>query len=167
MGHQQRGRDALAGDVPEQHVGGPRSTVEHVDPVAADRPQRAVAVADLPAGQRDALARQQRLLDGGGRLQVLLEAALLRGVEAAEADPNERVVPQPVGLDRVVAVEALAEAAGIEARQGGVDLVQQSPVVGPLGESGDRRQRGSALEEIVANARIRRYLGHSFLRSVV
>ena len=65
---------------------------------------------DLPAAGSQILLRQQRPLDAGGQLQVVLQRSLLLRREAAQAVLDQRICEKEVVIDRFLADLAGASA---------------------------------------------------------
>ncbi len=147
MGHQQRRRHPLAGDVAEQRPERAALGAHQVAVIAAHRPQRVVQVADLPAVGADPAGRQQRGLHPRRGGQVVLQGARLVRRQAAEADAHGGIGEQAVALDRVPADGAEPPATRLQPLQGGVHLEQQGDQLGALGGVGHRREPPAPLQE--------------------
>jgi hypothetical protein len=127
--HQERGGDALAGHVAEHEVELAVLTLQNVAVVAADDRRRLVVVGDVPAVVARLAARQKPRLDARGQLQILFERALLRGRQTAEADADERVGHQALGLDGIAADLTEPVSARLHPPERRVHLAEQMPEV--------------------------------------
>ena len=80
VGHQHRGRDTLADGVPEheEQVVACFFAHHYIAVIAADRAQGLVVISDLPTLVAKVPDGQQFTLKTGGKLQVILQGALLR-----------------------------------------------------------------------------------------
>jgi hypothetical protein len=107
-GHDQRGRDALVGDVADhEHDPAVRQRDEVVE-VAADRPGRPVERGHVPARQVGQLLGQELLLDDLGDLELLLDPLPLAGFglllpdQLADPHGGGRVAGQRVEQPQVI-----------------------------------------------------------------
>ncbi len=89
-------------------------------------------VSHLPAGSAEVAFRQQAGLDPRGQQQILLQRALLRGLEAIQAELGQRIGKQPLRLNCPGAMLADAIASVVNAFQRVVHLLQQLQQVGGL-----------------------------------
>ena len=100
QGHQQRRRAALAGHVAQRDDDAGVGQREDVVEVAADRVGRARRAEGLEAAARVEAARQHRLLDVAGDLEVVLERQALEDLEQHEQDEADQREDQPARARR-------------------------------------------------------------------
>src|SRR4051812_48220559 len=100
--HQQRGRYALAGNVAYSEKD--RFAIVENNQfavIATDRTHRLIAELCVPALQRDIPGRQELRLDLCGQIKVLLMSHQLGLAKVVQAKSDQRILLQPVRLNRI------------------------------------------------------------------
>ena len=107
-------------------------------------------VRDLPAVVREVAAGEKARLYARREFEVFFERALLRGCQAAEADGDERVGQESVGLDRALADFAKAVRVLVHARERGVNLFEQEAQLRVVVVSDEVLKPVSAFEQLIS-----------------